>query len=89
MGEPCDESERAWNKLIHPNRGHGVRLYREEAARLDINKSILLPDNNFAVILTVHHNLHCLITTTPTGPKKTEQTIDITHYIVSNRFAHP
>ncbi|KAG4031602.1 hypothetical protein MFRU_009g03620 [Monilinia fructicola] len=60
MGEPCDESERAWNKLIHPNRGHGVRLYREEAARLDINKSILLPDNNFAVILTVHHNLHCL-----------------------------
>ncbi|CAD6448136.1 c1c74cc1-913f-4505-b64d-bfc8e105fdce [Sclerotinia trifoliorum] len=60
MGEPCDESERAWNRLIHPNRGHGVRLYREEAARLDINKSILLPDNNFAVILTVHHNLHCL-----------------------------
>ncbi|KAI9650209.1 hypothetical protein NHQ30_000222 [Ciborinia camelliae] len=52
MGEPCDESERAWNRLIHPNRGHGVRLYREEAARLDINKSILLPDNNFAVILT-------------------------------------
>ncbi|CCD45412.1 hypothetical protein BofuT4_P044300.1 [Botrytis cinerea T4] len=60
MGEPCDESERAWNNLIHPNRGHGVRLYREEAAKLDINKSILLQDNNFAVILTVHHNLHCL-----------------------------
>ncbi|TEY82971.1 hypothetical protein BOTCAL_0026g00350 [Botryotinia calthae] len=60
MGEPCDESERAWNNLIHPNRGHGVRLYREEAAKLDINKSILLQDNNFAVILAVHHNLHCL-----------------------------
>lgn len=43
------------------NRGHGVRLYREEAARLDINKSITLHDNNFAVILTVHHNLHCLV----------------------------
>ncbi|KAM3075817.1 hypothetical protein ACMFMG_007944 [Clarireedia jacksonii] len=60
MGEPCNESEAAWNELIHPGRQHGVRLYRDEAAMLDINKSILLPDNNFAVILTVHHNLHCL-----------------------------
>lgn len=49
------------NSFSPANRGHGVRLYREEAARLDINKSILLQDNNFAVILTVHHNLHCLV----------------------------
>lgn len=43
------------------NREHGIRLYRNEASRLNINKSILLPDNNFAVILSVHHNLHCLV----------------------------
>lgn len=43
------------------NREHGIRLYRDEASRLDINKSILLPDGNFAVILSVHHNLHCLV----------------------------
>lgn len=49
------------NSFYLANRGHGVRLYREEAAKLDINKSILLQDNNFAVILTVHHNLHCLV----------------------------
>ncbi|KAM3075816.1 hypothetical protein ACMFMG_007944 [Clarireedia jacksonii] len=66
MGEPCNESEAAWNELIHPGRQHGVRLYRDEAAMLDINKSILLPDNNFAVILTVHHNLHCLVYTLKT-----------------------
>ena len=43
------------------NRQHGIRLYRDEASRLNINESILLPDNNFAVILSVHHNLHCLV----------------------------
>ena len=77
MGEPSDESEIAWNDLIHracpsrlreyfllnaaANREHGVRIFRDEAARLDINNSILLPDNNFAVILSVIHNLHCLV----------------------------
>ncbi|CAG8956467.1 hypothetical protein HYFRA_00003852, partial [Hymenoscyphus fraxineus] len=60
MGVPSDDSERAWRNLIHPDRRHGVRLLREEASHLNINESILLPDNNFAVILTVHHNLHCL-----------------------------
>ena len=43
------------------NRGHGIRLYRDEAARLAINDSIRLPDDSFAVILSVHHNLHCLV----------------------------
>ena len=41
-------------------RRHGIRLYRDEAALLNIEKSILLQDNNYAVILAVHHNLHCL-----------------------------
>ncbi|PQE28243.1 tat pathway signal sequence protein [Rutstroemia sp. NJR-2017a WRK4] len=57
---PNEASERAWNELIHPNRNHGIRLSREEAARLGIKKSILLSDGDLAVILGVHHNLHCL-----------------------------
>lgn len=83
MGEPCNESEHAWNQLIHrkkllhstlnrnanstpkANRQHGIKLYRDEALRLDITESILLPDDNFAVILSVHHNLHCLVRTPP------------------------
>lgn len=72
MGEPYDESERAWNKLIHPNRQHGIRLYRDEASHLNINKSILLSDDNFAVILSVHHNLHCL--------RRLRQTFYADHY---------
>lgn len=72
MGNPSDESERAWKKLIHPNRQHGIRLYRDEALRLGINESVLLPDNNFAVILTVHHNLHCL--------RRLRQTFYADHY---------
>ena len=43
------------------NRRHGIRLYRDEASRLNINESIHLTDNNFAVLLSVHHNLHCLV----------------------------
>ena len=43
------------------NRRHGIRLYRDEASRLNINESIHLADNNFAVLLSVHHNLHCLV----------------------------
>ena len=43
------------------NRRHGIRLYRDEASRLNINESILLTDNNFAVLLSVHHNLHCMV----------------------------
>ena len=45
------------------NRQHGIRLYRDEASRLNINESILLSDDNFAVILGVHHSLHCLVST--------------------------
>ncbi|KAM3065670.1 hypothetical protein ACMFMG_011378 [Clarireedia jacksonii] len=61
MGKPSDESEQAWNYLIHPNRGqHGIRLLREEATRLNISQSIRLTNNNLAVVLQVHHNLHCL-----------------------------
>ena len=50
------------------NRQHGIRLYRDEASRLNINESILLADNNFAVILGVHHNLHCLVRNPQNGP---------------------
>lgn len=38
------------------NRQHGIRLYRDEVSPLNINKSILLSDGNFAIILSVQHN---------------------------------
>ena len=44
-----------------PEHVHGFRLFRDEAERLELNESALLTDDNFAVLLTVHHNLHCLV----------------------------
>ena len=48
---------------LSANRQHGIRLYLDEASRLELNSSINLRDGNFAVILSVHHNLHCLVST--------------------------
>jgi hypothetical protein len=48
-----------------PGHVHGFRLLRDEAKQLELNESALLKDNNFAVLLTIHHNLHCLVKLVP------------------------
>jgi len=63
MGPPSEESERVWNKLLYSDREEmGVRFSREEAARLNMNidESLPLRNDDLAIVITVHHNLHCL-----------------------------
>ncbi|PQE03891.1 hypothetical protein CJF30_00006599 [Rutstroemia sp. NJR-2017a BBW] len=48
------------NKLGTTSYTHGIRFYPKEANWLNISQSIRLTDDSFAVVLQVHHNLHCL-----------------------------
>ncbi|KAL9122791.1 MAG: hypothetical protein Q9187_000653 [Circinaria calcarea] len=69
MGEPNRESDKAWNDLLHP---HGLRVFADEAARLDITESVSLPNGDFATITGFDHNLHCL--------RRLRQTIHESYY---------
>lgn len=57
MGEPSDESEKAWNSLM---RARGIGLKPADAARLNITDSVMLANGNFALLPAVSHNLHCI-----------------------------
>jgi hypothetical protein len=49
--------------IATPEHVHGFRLFPDEAKRLELNESVYLKDNNFAALLSVHHSLHCLVST--------------------------
>lgn len=54
------------------NRTLGIRLSSEELERFDIKDSIHLSDGGYAVILAVHHNLHCLVSLRPLRKRPAE-----------------
>ncbi|MCJ1477338.1 hypothetical protein MMC13_006009 [Lambiella insularis] len=68
-GAPSDESEVAWNDLLHP---HGIRLSSKEAVQLNITESVSLSNGDFATIPGFNHNLHCL--------RRIRQTLFADHY---------
>ena len=75
MGELSFEGDIAWNELMEcmfcsdrthcvealtPHLDKGFRLSSEEAARLNLSATPL-PGNDHATMLSVYHNLHCLV----------------------------
>lgn len=57
FGPPSDDSERAWNRLIHP---HGLQVFPDEAKHLDASRTVVMKNGNSLFMLGVYHNLHCL-----------------------------
>lgn len=45
---------------------HGVSLKAVDAARLNINDSVMLANGGIAVLPGVKHNLHCIASSPPT-----------------------
>ncbi|OKL61612.1 hypothetical protein UA08_03613 [Talaromyces atroroseus] len=69
FGPPSDESERAWNRLIHP---HGLQVFPEEAKHLNASRTVVMKNGNSLFMLGVYHNLHCL--------RRIRQTLQADHY---------
>lgn len=69
FGVPSDESERAWNKMIHP---HGIQILPDEADHFDDTDTVVLENGNHLFILGVYHNLHCL--------RRIRQTLNADYY---------
>ncbi|KAL8796263.1 MAG: hypothetical protein Q9195_001378 [Heterodermia aff. obscurata] len=57
FGPPSNESEIAWNRLIHP---HGIQIYPEEAEQFEELRTVQLKNGNHVFILGLYHNFHCL-----------------------------
>lgn len=69
FGPPSEESEIAWNKMIHP---HGVQIFPDEAQHFKEMNTVALENGNHLFILGIHHNLHCL--------RRIRQTLNEDHY---------
>ncbi|MCJ1440939.1 MAG: hypothetical protein MMC23_001425 [Stictis urceolatum] len=68
-GEPCQESDQAWHKLMENT---AVRITPDELQKLNSTSSMQLNSGDFVVGLGVYHELHCL--------KKTRQLIHADYY---------
>ncbi|KAL9131627.1 MAG: hypothetical protein Q9217_000515 [Psora testacea] len=56
MGEPTYRGDYMWNDIMDYQ---GLRLEKEEAERLNLSAAPL-PNDGFATMFGVYHNLHCL-----------------------------
>ncbi|MCJ1449810.1 hypothetical protein MMC28_000138 [Mycoblastus sanguinarius] len=62
---PSQDSDNAWKEL---QTVRTVWVSSDEALRLNISSGLRAGKNTKATLLGVQHNLHCVVTPTPTPP---------------------